>query len=130
MLGQGHLWGGERRLKWVRWRVMGCKSANEPAWVRVWDIIHAADDGLVGLKGSIGSVEVSEVLLRLLLAARKSVHDGTSMKTPDAKNTLDLPYVKRASLPICQGWSAAHVEPEGTWFPRDIPGLSIVRIQG
>lgn len=42
---------------------MRCKSANESAWVRIWDIIHPANDGLVRLNGSVRSTKWGEVLL-------------------------------------------------------------------
>jgi len=43
---------------------MRCESANESARVRVWSVICAADNGLVRLNVSTGSMEVTEVLLR------------------------------------------------------------------
>ena len=33
-------------------------------------------------------------------------------ETPDVGEIPDLPYIKRASLPVHQGWSAALVAPD------------------
>lgn len=43
---------------------MRCKSAHKSAWqTRGWGVIYAADDGLVGLKGSIRLTKVARILL-------------------------------------------------------------------
>jgi len=44
---------------------MRCESANKAGrWVGTWNVIHAADNGLVRLNGSIRPAEVVEVLQR------------------------------------------------------------------
>jgi len=43
---------------------MRCETADETARVRIWSVIYAADNGLVRLNVSVGSTEVTEVLLR------------------------------------------------------------------
>lgn len=63
---------------------MRCESANESPRVRVWSVVCAADNGLVRLNVSTGSMEVTEVLLRQLPAILKSINKGTLKARPPA----------------------------------------------